>query len=151
SAVERICRRLDGIPLAIELAAARVVALGPEQIATRLSDRFRFLTGGSRTALPRYRTLRALLDWSYDLLDEREQVLLRRLAAFAGGWTLEAAESVCAGEELAPDEILDLLSGLVAKSLVWTEDQAGEVRYKLLETLREYAAERLRDAGEEEI
>jgi non-specific serine/threonine protein kinase len=151
SAVVQICRRLDGIPLAIELAAARVVALGPRQIAARLGDRFGLLTGGSRTALPRYRTLRALLDWSYDLLDEREQVLLRRLAIFVGGWTLEAAESVCAGDGLAPEEILDRLSGLVAKSLVLTVDHADEVRYNFLETLREYAAERLRDANEETI
>ncbi len=171
SAVAQICRRLDGIPLAIELAAARVEVLSPEQIAARLGDRFGLLTGGSRTALPRYRTLRALVDWSHDLLDEPEQVLLRRLAVFAGGWTLEAAETVCAfgagereqgkgerGEDdspspfpvpLSPDAVLDFLSGLVAKSLVLAGEQADEVRYRFLETLREYAAERLRDAGEE--
>ena len=151
-AVEQICRRLDGIPLAIELAAARVAVLGPEQIAARLGDRFRVLTGGSRTALPRYRTLRALIDWSHDLLDDRERLLLRRLAVFAGGWTLEAAEVVCAGEGLASDEILDLLSGLVAKSLVLTVEQtmeARETRYRFLESPREYAAEKLREAGEE--
>jgi predicted ATPase/DNA-binding CsgD family transcriptional regulator len=149
SAVREICRRLDGIPLAVELAAARVPVLSPEQIAARLGDRFRLLTGGSRMALPRYRTLQALVDWSFDQLSEPERVLLRRLSIFAGGWTLEAAEAVCAGEGSAPDEILDLLSELVAKSLVLTGDHADDVRYRFLETLREYAAERLRDAGEE--
>ncbi len=149
SAVAEICQRLDGIPLAIELAAARVAVLSPEQLAARLGDRFGLLTGGGRTALPRYRTLRALVDWSHDLLDEGERVLLRRLAVFAGGWSLEAAEAVCAGDGLAPGEILDLLSGLVAKSLVLAGDHGDEVRYRFLETLREYAAERLRDAGEE--
>jgi len=127
-AVEQICRRLDGLPLAIELAAARVTVLSPEQIEARLGDRFRFLSGGSRTALPRYRTPRALVDWSHDLLDEGEQILLRRLAVFAGGWTLEAAEAVCAGDGLAPDEVLDLLSGLVTKSLVQAGEQADKVR-----------------------
>jgi predicted ATPase/DNA-binding NarL/FixJ family response regulator len=151
SAVEEICRRLDGIPLAIELAAARVAVLSPEQIAGRLGDRFRLLTGGSRTALPRYRTLRALVDFSYGLLDEPERVLLRRLAVFAGGWTLEAAEAVCAGEGLGPDQILDVLAGLVAKSLVLTDEHPDEVRYRFLETLRLYAAEQLRDVGEETI
>jgi non-specific serine/threonine protein kinase len=151
AAVEQICRSLDGIPLAIELAAARVAVLTPEQIAARLGDRFRLLSGGSRTALPRYRTLRALVDWSYDLLAERERVLFRRLAVFAGGWTLEAAESVCADEDLPADEILDLLSGLVAKSLVLTDEQTDEVRYRFLETLREYATAKLREAGEEAV
>src|SRR5207247_330090 len=99
-AIAQICRRLDGIPLAIELAAARVRALTPEQIAARLDDRFRLLTGGSRSALPRQQTLRSLIDWSYDLLSDPEQVLLRRLSVFAGGWTLEAAEDVCAGERI---------------------------------------------------
>jgi len=148
-AVEQVCRRLDGIPLAIELAAARVPVLNPQQIAARLDDRFRLLTGGSRTALPRYRTLRAMVDWSHARLDEREQVLMRRLAVFAGGWTLEAAEAVCAGEGLASDEVLDVLSGLVAKSLVLTEQHVEEVRYRFLESLREYAVEKLREAGEE--
>jgi predicted ATPase/DNA-binding CsgD family transcriptional regulator len=151
SAVEQICRRLDGIPLAIELAAARVAVLNPEQIEVRLDDRFRLLSGGSRTALPRYRTLRALIDWSHDLLDQQEKVLLRRLAVFAGGWTLEAAESVCAGDGLAPEEILDLLSGLVSKSLVLTGEDAEGVRYRFLESLREYAAEKQRDAGEDAV
>jgi predicted ATPase/DNA-binding CsgD family transcriptional regulator len=149
SAVETICQRLDGIPLAIELAAARVAVLSPDQIETRLGDRFRFLCGGSRTALPRYRTLRALVDWSHDLLSEHERIVFRRLAAFAGGWTLEAAESVCAGDGLAPEEILNIVSDLVAKSLVLTVEDAEVVRYGFLESLREYAAEKLRDAGEE--
>ena len=150
-AVEQICWRLDGIPLAIELAAARVAVLSPEQIAARLGDRFGLLTGGSRTALPRYRTLRALLDWSHDLLDDEERVLLRRLAVFAGGWSLEAAESVCSGDGLAPNKILDLLSGLVAKSLVLTVEHADAIRYRFLETLREYAAEKLRETDEETV
>ncbi|MDP8923486.1 MAG: tetratricopeptide repeat protein [Chloroflexota bacterium] len=163
-AIAQICQQLDGIPLAIELAAARVGMLTPEQIAARLSDRFRLLTGGSRTALPRHQTLRALVDWSYDLLEEPEQILLRRLAVFAGGWTLEAAEAVCADTEspttdgggslpgarlLSPPEILDVLARLLMKSLVVAEEWRGEVRYRLLQTIREYAAERLRVSGEE--
>ena len=131
ASVLKICRHLDGIPLAIELAAARVPVLSLEQIAARLSDRFRLLTGGSRAALPRYRTLRALIDWSHDRLDEQERILFRRLAVFAGGWTLEAAESVCAGDGLDPDEILDVLSGLVEKSLVLTDAHADAARYPL--------------------
>jgi non-specific serine/threonine protein kinase len=150
-AVEQICRRLDGIPLAVELAAARIAVLSPEQIAGRLDDRFHLLSGGSRTAPSRYRTLRALVDWSHALLTDAEQVLFRRLAVFAGGWSLEAAESVCSGADLAPGDVLDLLSGLVAKSLVLTGEPADAVRYGLLETLREYAAEKLREAGEEAL
>jgi predicted ATPase/DNA-binding CsgD family transcriptional regulator len=150
-AIEQLCHRLDGLPLAIELAAARVAVLSPEQIEARLNDRFRLLSGGSRTALPRYRTLRALVDWSHDRLDEGEQILLRRLAVFAGGWTLDAAEAVCADDGLAPEEILDVLTGLVEKSLVQVSTRADEVRYSFLETLREYAAEKLRDAGEEPL
>jgi non-specific serine/threonine protein kinase len=149
TSIVQICRRLDGNPLAIELAAARMAVLSPEQIGARLDDRFRLLTGGGRTVLPRHRTLRALIDWSHDFLDASEQSLLRRLAVFAGGWTLEAAEGVCAGDGLAADEILDLLSGLAARSLIQTEDQADEVRYRFQESLRAYAAERLRDSGEE--
>jgi len=148
-AVEQICRRLDGIPLAIELAAARIAVLSPEQIAARLGDRFFLLNGGSRTALPRHQTLLALVNWSHDLLSERERVLLRRLAVFAGGWTLEAAESVCANEGLLLGEVLDLLSALVTKSLVLTDEPGDEVRYRFLESLREYAADKLRDADEE--
>ncbi len=149
AAVEQICRRLDGIPLALELAAARVAVLSPEQIAARLGDRFSLLTGGSRTARPRYRTLRALIDWSHDLLDERERTLFRRLAVFAGGWTLEAAEAVCAFGALSPHEVLDLLSGLVAKSLVLAAEHDDEVRYRFLESLREYAVEKLLESDEQ--
>jgi predicted ATPase/DNA-binding SARP family transcriptional activator len=147
-AVAQVCQQLDGIPLAIELAAARVKALPVEQIAERLDDRFRLLTSGSRTALPRHQTLRALIDWSYDLLTEPERVLLRRLSVFTGGWTLEAAEAVCAGDGIEEWEALDLLTSLVDKSLVLYEERGGEARYRLLETVRQYARDRLQEAGE---
>jgi len=149
--VAQICKRLDGIPLAIELAAARVKVLSVEQIASRLDDRFRLLTGGSRTALPRQQTLRAMVDWSYSLLSEKEQILFRRLAVFVGGWTLEAAEAVCSGTDLEPNEVLDLLTRLVDKSLVQTEEQAGAMRYSRLETVRQYAREKLLDSNESEL
>ena len=152
AAVAQVCARLDGIPLALELAAARVRVLTPEQIAARLDDRFRLLVGGSRTALPRQQTLRATIDWSYDLLPSAEQALLRRLSVFVGGWALEAAEVVCAdgeGGEVEEGEVLELLSRLVAKSLVVAEPpDAGRVRYRLLESLRAYARERLAGTGE---
>ena len=148
-AVLRICRQLDGIPLAIELAAARARVLTPEQIAARLDDRFRLLTGGSRLALPRHQTLRGAIDWSHDLLSEPEQVLWRRLSVFAGGWALEAAEAVCSTDGLEAADILDLLTRLVDRSLVLVEERAGEARYRFLETIRQYGAERLREAGEE--
>jgi predicted ATPase/DNA-binding SARP family transcriptional activator len=148
-AVAQICAQLDGLPLAIELAAARAGALSVETIAARLDDRFRLLTGGPRTALPRQQTLRATVEWSYALLDGAEQVLLRRLAVFAGGWTLEAAEAACAGGEVAAGEVLDLLSGLVHKSLVQREERPGLTRYRLLETIRQYAGEQLAQSGEE--
>ncbi len=148
-AVLQICRRLDGIPLAIELAAARVRGLTLSEIAAGLDDRFRLLAGGSRTASPRHRTLRSLVDWSHALLSEPEQVLFRRLAVFAGGWTVEAAEAVCAGDGVAADDVRDLLLQLVARSLVLADERAGRTRYRLLETLREYALEKLRAAGEE--
>jgi predicted ATPase len=141
--VAQVCRRLDGIPLAIELAAARVKALPVEKIAERLDDRFRLLTGGSRTALPRQQTLRALIDWSYDLLSESERSLLRRLSVFTGGWTSEAAEAVCAGEGMEGWEVLDRLTALVEKSLVVYEEHSGEPRYRLLETVRLYSRDRL--------
>jgi non-specific serine/threonine protein kinase len=144
----QICRRLDGIPLALELAAARLAVLSLDQLATRLADRFRLLTGGSRTALPRQQTLRATLDWSYDLLGEPERLLLQRLSVFAGGWTLEAAEAICAEDGIAPEEVLDLLAGLVAKSLVLLEEGRTDARYRMLETVRQYASERLAAAGE---
>ncbi len=143
-AAAQICARLDGIPLAIELAAARMPALGVEGLAARLDDRFSLLTGGSRDALPRQRTLRAALAWSYDLLTEQEQLLLDRLSVFAGGCTLAAVETVCAGDGVEKWEMLDLLGGLVNKSLVQTEErQGGEMRYTLLETVRQYGQERL--------
>jgi predicted ATPase/class 3 adenylate cyclase len=149
-AVAQVCARLDGIPLAIELAAARVKVLSVEQIAERLDDRFRLLTGGSRTALPRQQTLRALIDWSYDLLSETERGLLRRVSVFAGGWTLEAAEAISAGGDIERWELLDLLTQLVEKSLVLFEEQKGAARYRLLETMRQYARDRLLESGEGE-
>ena len=143
--ITQICCRLDGIPLAIELAAARVKVLSAEQISDRLADRFRLLTGGARTALPRQQTLRALIDWSYDLLPDKERLLLLRLSVFAGGWTLEATEQVCAGDSLEPFDILDLLSQLVNKSLAVVMDRSRslETRYRMLETIRQYAREKL--------
>lgn len=152
-AVAEICRRLDGIPLAIELAAARVAALPPEHIARHMNDRFHLLTTGSRTTLPRHQTLRALFDWSYDLLSETERILFRRLAVFAGGLTLPAAQAVCETVEQATnapvcrEEVLDLLLGLVDKSLVLVEERDGEMRFRLLETPREYAREKLDASG----
>ena len=146
-ALAQVCQRLDGIPLAIELAAARVKVLAVEQIATRLDDRFRLLTGGSRMVLPRHQTLRAALDWSYALLSDRERLVLDRLSVFAGGWTLEAAEAICSGGGVEASDMLDLLAQLVDKSLVQTDSQAGQVRYRLLETVRQYGRDRLRDRG----
>ena len=149
-AVAQICWRLDGIPLAIELAAARVSLMSPEQIAQRLDNRFRLLTGGRRTALPRQQTLRALVDWSYGLLTPPEQVLFQRLSVFSGGWTIEAAEAVCADDTSKVWEVLDLLAALVDKSLVLVDrEEDGTARYRLLETLRQYAAEKLTQAGGE--
>ena len=134
-AVGQVCQRLDGIPLAIELAAARARVLTVEQIAARLDGCFRLLAAGSRTALPRHRTLRATIDWSHDLLSEEERALFRRLSVFAGGFTLEAVEAVCAGEGIEEDEVLDLLSHLVDKSLVVVQERDGEARDRLLETV----------------
>jgi predicted ATPase/DNA-binding SARP family transcriptional activator len=173
-AIAQVCYRLDGIPLAIELAAARVRLLSPEQIAARLDDRFRLLAGGSRTALPRHQTLRAAIDWSYALLAQPERAVLRRLAAFAGTWSLESAEAVCSGvlgarswvlgkeesdgslgtpstQDLAPStqlDVLDLVARLVDKSLVQVEDRRAEPRYHLLETVRQYAQDQLTAANE---
>jgi predicted ATPase/class 3 adenylate cyclase len=154
TAVAQIVRRLDGIPLAIELAAARVKSLSAGQLAQRLDDRFRLLTGGSRTALPRQQTLRATIDWSYDLLSEPERRLFCRLAVFRGGWTLVAAEAVCDGPDLTGFgnlsglDILDLLAHLVDKSLVMVEERDGETRYSRLETIRQYGCEKLLESGE---
>lgn len=151
SAVSQICRRLDGIPLAIELAAARVKVLSVDEIAAHLDDCFSLLTSGSRTAIPRHQTLRATMDWSYDLLTEEEQILFRRLSVFVGGFTLEAAEAVCS-QEMHRKTILDLLGRLVDKSLVIVEIglEISRTRYRLLETIRQYAREKLLDANESE-
>jgi predicted ATPase/DNA-binding CsgD family transcriptional regulator len=147
--VAHLCAQLDGLPLAIELAAARINVLTVEQIAARIADRFGLLAGGGRTAVPRQRTLRASVDWSYDLLSEQERRLLRRLSIFAGGWTLEAAETVCSGEGIEQQDVFDLLVHLVRKSMVVSEEgRAGAGRYRLLETLRQYARERLVAAAE---
>jgi predicted ATPase/DNA-binding SARP family transcriptional activator/DNA-binding CsgD family transcriptional regulator len=148
--VSQICRRLEGIPLAIELAAARARVLSVEQIAERLDDCFRLLTTGNRTALPRHRTLRATIGWSHELLLEDECRLFRRLAVFAGGFTLVAAEMICSGEDLEVDEVLNLLSRLVDKSLVVVQERGGKVRYRLLETVRQYGWEKLEASGEAE-
>src|SRR5438876_4734629 len=147
-AVAKICRRLDGIPLAIELAAARVKMISPEEIALRLNDRFRLLTGGSRTALPRHQTLRAAIDWSYHLLGGQEGVLFRRLSLFCGSFSLEAAESICEGSDLDSIDIFDSMSRLVDKSLLILEQSEGVTRYRMLETIREYAFDRLRESDE---
>jgi len=144
AAVAEICHRLDGIPLAIELAAARTRALPVEAIASRLNDRFRLLVTGDRTVLPRQRTLRALIDWSHDLLSPQERTLFQRLSVFAGGWTLDAADAVGAGENVDAAEVMDLLSQLVEKSLVVLEVDGA--RYRMLDTVRQYAQERLGEA-----
>jgi non-specific serine/threonine protein kinase len=150
-AVANICRRLDGIPLAIELAAARVGALSAEQISQRLEDSLKLLTGGSRTQTLRQQTLRGTQDWSYDLLAEREQMLFRRLSVFAGGWTLEAAEAVGKGGGIEAGDVLDLLSRLVDKSLVVAEATTeGKLRYRMLEPVRQYAQEKLEEGAEGE-
>lgn len=144
SPIAQICLRLDGIPLAIELAAARVTVFSAEQIAARLDDRFKLLTGGSRTALPRQQTLRALIDWSYDILSKEEQALLRRLSVFTGGWSFEGAEAICADLD-----VLELLTQLINKSLVVVEE-GNQTRYRLLETIRQYARDKLLESGEGE-
>ncbi len=146
AAVARICRALDGMPLAIELAAARLRTMAPEQVAARLDDRFQLLTGGGRTAVPRHQTLRAVVDWSWDLLDDDERAVWRRFSVFAGGATLEAAEQVCSGSGIRADQVLDLLAALADKSLltVWHDPP----RYGMLEIIRAYGLERLAEAGE---
>ena len=146
----QICHRLDGIPLALELAAARIKSMSVEQIAERLNDRFRLLTGGSRTALPRQQTLRAAIDWSYDLLSEEERVLLRRLSVFAGGCTLEAAQAVCSCDPVCEEDVPDLLAHLVDRSLVTFEQHGSETRYRLMETIRQYARDRMLESTEVE-
>jgi len=151
SFLAQICHRLDGIPLAIELAAAKIRVLNLEQIAKRLDDRFRLLTGGNRTALERHQTLRAAIDWSYNLLDDTEKFFFRRLAVFVGGWTLEAAETVCSDTSIQSNKILDLLEGLINKSMVITEETQHGIRYRVLETMRQYANEKLIESGESDI
>jgi non-specific serine/threonine protein kinase len=150
--VAKICRRLDGIPLAIELAAARMRVLPVAQILSRLEDCFRILSGGERPGLPRHQTLRGTVDWSYAMLTDPEHILFDRLSVFSGGMSLEAAESICAAAPLAPEEILDLLSHLVDKSLVVPEEgPGGDARYRLLEPLRQYGRERLLERGERDV
>ncbi|MBI4790839.1 MAG: hypothetical protein HY782_27735 [Chloroflexi bacterium] len=148
-AVAHVCRRLDGIPLAIELAVARLKVLSVEQIAARLDDRFSLLTGGSRTAPPRQQTLRATVEWSYDLLSDAERALLRRLSVFAGGSTIEAAESVCVDERVKAIDVLDLLARLVDKSLVIVEERESVARYRMLETVRQFAHDKLLESDPE--
>ena len=147
-AVARICVQLDGLPLALELGAARVRALTVGQIADRMDDSFRLLTGGSRSAPTRQQTLKATLDWSHDLLSASERTVFRRLAPFTGGWEMEAAEAVCAGDGIKRADVLDLLTCLVDKSLVLAEEQVGKARYRLLEPIRQYALEHLTSLGE---
>jgi predicted ATPase/class 3 adenylate cyclase len=146
--VAEICRRLDGIPLAIELAAARVKLLAPQRIAQMLDERFRVLTGGDRSALPRHQTMRALIDWSYDLLSEQERALFRKLSIFAGGFTLESAVATCRDAAMDEITVFDALSSLVDKSLVHAEPTEDGTRYRLLESTRQYARERLDESGE---
>jgi predicted ATPase/class 3 adenylate cyclase/DNA-binding SARP family transcriptional activator len=148
TSIVQLCRRLDGIPLAIELAAARVRSLGPADLATRIDERFRLLAGGPRTAVERHQTLRRAIDWSYDLLDEIERRALNRLAVFAGSFDLEAAEAVLSGDGIDAGDVLDLVSRLVVKSLVVLEDQDDNTRYRLLETIRSYGLERLETCRE---
>lgn len=144
AAIAQVCARLDGIPLAIELAAARVKMLSADQIAARLDDRFKLLTSGSRTALPRQQTLRAAIDWSYDLLTADERVVMRRLGTFVNGWTLEAAEAVC-----PTDQVFDAVDSLLNKSMILADLEEGhDARYRMLETIRQYVLEKLREAGE---
>ena len=146
--VAQVCRRLDGIALAIELAAARVAMLTVPELARRLDSRFRLLAGGQRTAVERHQTLRAAIDWSYELLSETEQLLLARLSVFAGGFSLEAAEAVTVGDVVEPNDVFDLLAALVARSMVVADTEGIEARYRLLETIRQYAQECLDDSGD---
>jgi predicted ATPase/class 3 adenylate cyclase len=150
-AVAQICQRLDGIPLAIELAAARVRSLSVHQISAHLDERFRLLTGGSRTAMARHQTLRGLIDWSYSLLSGAERTVLRRLSVFVGGWTLAAGEAVGAGHGVDRDEMVELLARLVDKSLVLMDDQGPDGRYRLLETIRQYGLDKLAETTETEV
>src|SRR4029453_6184407 len=150
SAVAAVVRRLDGIALAIELAATRIAAMTPAELAKRLQRSFGVLAAGRRGALAHHQTLRATIDWSFQLLAEPEQALLCRLAVFAGGCTLEAAETICGGNGLDPDTVFELLASLVARSLAVAEEHGPETRYRLLETIRQYGEERLKEVGETE-
>ena len=150
STMARVCRALDGMPLAIELAAARLRTMSLDQLANRLDDRFRLLTSGSRTALPRHRTLRAVVDWSWELLTDAERMVLRRLAVFSGGASLEAAERVCAGDAVEQEQVLELLTALTEKSLLLAEGDSAP-RYRMLGTIKEYAGHRLAEAGESDL
>jgi predicted ATPase/DNA-binding winged helix-turn-helix (wHTH) protein len=149
SSVATICIRLDGMPLAIELASARLRSMPVDELSERLEQRLALLVDGSRAALPRHRTLRSMLDWSYDLLTEREQAMLRRIAVFAAGWTIASAEQVCAGNGIDALDVIEQLTSLVDKSLVMTDERTGETRFGMLETVRQYALDRLRESGEE--
>ena len=152
AAVSDVCRRLDGIPLAIELAAARVVAMSPADIGTRLDERFRLLAGGRRSAVERHQTLRATVDWSYSLLDDTERTVFARLSVFSGSFDAPAAEAVCTGDGIEAWDVLDALTSLVAKSMVTSEDGPdGGVRYRLLETMREYAVEQLQEHADVDV
>jgi tetratricopeptide (TPR) repeat protein len=146
-----VCRRLDGIPLAIELAAARLRSITVADVEARLDQRFHLLTGGGRTALPRQQTLRAMVNWSYELLPNRERALLRRVSVFAGGWTLDVAEAVCSSDDIESWEVVDLLGSLVDKSLVQADPTGETLRYRMLETIRQYAAEQLGLCDDAEI
>src|SRR5712691_6347950 len=148
AAVGEICRQLDGIPLAIELAAARVSALTVTQLAARLGNRFRLLTGGSRAGLPRHRTLEAAIEWSHDLLSETEQVCFRRMAVFAGGCTIDAVEAVCPDPALPLEVVFETVTALIDRSLLTTEERSGSMRYGMLESIHQYALGRLAAAGE---
>ncbi|MGH3417545.1 MAG: ATP-binding protein, partial [Actinocrinis sp.] len=147
STMARVCRALDGMPLAIELAAASLRTMSIDQLARRLDDRFRLLTSGSRTALPRHQTLRAVVDWSWELLTDAERMVLRRLAVFSGGASLDAAERVCGGDAVGPEQVLELLTALTEKSLLIAEGDSAP-RYRMLGTIKEYAGNRLAEAGE---
>src|SRR5262249_51169773 len=149
--VWQICQQLDGIPLAIELATAQLRVLSLTQLADRLAERFRLLTGGRRTALPRHQTLAAMMDWSYDRLSAPERIVLQRLAVFVGGWSLEAAEAICAGGEIESSQILELLTQLFNKSLVNVEQLENHAaRYNVLETIRQYALAKLQTSGDQD-
>ena len=148
-AVASICAQLDGMPLAIELAAPRLRSMTVEELSQRLDDRFALLTDGSRTGLPRHRTLRSTIDWSYDLLTDAEQAMLRRVSVFAGGWTLAAAEHACTGDGVEKPDVLGLLTSLADKNLIVPEERGGATRYRMLETIRRYALDRRRETGEE--